>query len=93
MVIVDGATLSKLASIKPNADTIMTKALLDFAFTAEKEMDRQGLTRTELAKRLNVNKSSVSRVLSATQNISLETMARYCAELGLEIIVKKTRSR
>ena len=53
-------------------------------------MEEQGITRSELAKRLDVSKSAVSQMLSLEpQNLSLRKVARVCAVLDAKISIAR----
>lgn len=48
-------------------------------------LDRESISRTELAKRLGIKKSAVSQVLNGNGNIQLSTLAEYMSALNLEV--------
>jgi transcriptional regulator with XRE-family HTH domain len=47
-----------------------------------KAMEDAGLTKTELASRMNTTKGYVSQVLSGSRNMTLRTLADICFALG-----------
>lgn len=51
-------------------------------------MEDAGVTKAELARRLNKSKSRVSQMLSGDANITLRTLASMCFELGVGVDVR-----
>lgn len=49
----------------------------------ELEMNRQGISRTDLAKRLGKSKSNISAMLDGDRNMTLGTLSSICYELGV----------
>ena len=47
------------------------------------EMKKKGMTQTDLAQKLGKTKQFVSRVLANTGNITLQTIAAFCAAIGI----------
>ena len=47
------------------------------------EMRKKGMTQTDLAQKLGKTKQFVSRVLANTGNITLQTIAAFCAAIGI----------
>lgn len=47
------------------------------------EMKKKGMTQTDLAQKLGKTKQFVSRVLANTGNITLQTIAAFCAAIGV----------
>ena len=50
-------------------------------------MQRQGVTRAELARRLGTSQAYITRVLSGNANFTLKTMARLAHALGMQLDV------
>lgn len=63
----------------------MLEYIMDFCFMVEDRLEELGMTRSELARKLGRKPSSVTRVLSGTANVTLQTIAEYDAALGLDI--------
>ena len=63
-----------------NPGPIFIKDILD-------EMDRQGVNRKEMAKRLGVSKSSITRYFKA-KNLTLGTMIRIAEAIGCTYEIK-----
>lgn len=47
------------------------------------EMKKKGITQTDLAQKLGKTQQFVSRVLANTGNITLQTIAAFCAAIGI----------
>lgn len=54
---------------------------LDLAYMFISEMEAQGLTKTELAKKMGISKTRLSNLLNTQPNMTLETIAQF--ELAL----------
>jgi len=54
----------------------------------ELRMERQGVSRAELARRLGTSKAYVTKVLGGNVNFTLATMARLAEALGAELYVR-----
>lgn len=46
-----------------------------------------GVSRSELAQRAGVSRSRVTKVLSGTANVTLETLARFSVALGVRLVI------
>jgi transcriptional regulator with XRE-family HTH domain len=66
-------------------DRGVTKLALCIFDQIDAEMERQGLTQTELAERAGVNRAFVSRILNTPSNVTLGTVVRLANALGLEV--------
>ena len=62
-------------------------AILDFTEALYVAMEEQGVTRTELARRLGTSQAYVTRVLSGHANFTLKTMSKLALALGLQLEV------
>jgi len=60
-------------------------AIIHYYSAIEQEMERQGVTRAELARRAQLKPSYVSRVLNNPENITLRTAFRLCHALDLQL--------
>jgi plasmid maintenance system antidote protein VapI len=63
-------------------------AILEFTESLVQEMQRQDLTRTELAKRLGATPAYVTKLLRGKANFTIATMVRLARALGTEIEVR-----
>lgn len=59
---------------------------LDLAFLFVDEMERRGLTKSELAKKMGIPIQRLSKLLNTQPNMTLETIARF--ELALDINIQ-----
>ena len=60
------------------------KLLLDASSTILREMDARGITRKKLSERLHVSPAYVTKVLRGNANLTLESLARIGAALGMK---------
>jgi antitoxin HicB len=59
------------------------------AWQLQQAMERQGISRTEMALRMNTSRAQLNRLLDAkTGNVTVATLARAAAVLGREIKVE-----
>lgn len=54
-------------------------------------MQLEGITRTELAKRLDVTKGYITQILSGSRNVTLRTLAAVADALGYEVKLRLRR--
>ena len=62
-------------------------AILDFTEALYDAMQRQGVTRAELARRLGTSQAYITRVLSGNANFTLKTMTKLAHALGMQLDV------
>lgn len=67
--------------------------LEDFYTTVNKQLQRTGVSQVELAKRLGVSKSYVTKALKDGRSLSLKTMIMLTDALGLTLTVRFSRKR
>jgi len=53
--------------------------------TIQNAINESGISRAELARRMDRNRSFVSRMLSGSHNLTIKTMARSMAACGFEV--------
>jgi len=78
---------------KPNewaADTddleiVEESALAMAQSTIQNAMNRSGISRSEMARRMDCHRSFVSRMMTGDHNLTIKTMARSLAVCGFEI--------
>lgn len=63
------------------------KLAFDFIVQLEKRIESEGISQSELAKRLGVSEGAVSQVLNNPQNLTLKTIARYSRALGMKAAI------
>ena len=93
MAISEGTSFVDLEARKPSASARMLDYVMDFCFMVEDRLDELGMSRTDLARRLGKRPSSVTRVLSGSANVTLQTIAEYDAALDLGISLSRNESR
>jgi antitoxin HicB len=49
------------------------------------EMRKQGISKTQLAERMNTSRAQVDRILKAKGNVTIETLQRAAALIGREL--------
>lgn len=65
--------------------TIAYEHALNIAYIIAEEMERQGLTQKELAERMGMKESRLSKLLNTQPNMTLETIARFEKALGIKV--------
>lgn len=85
MDFVQGSSLDNLSNLTRTYEDKLRDFEMDFVFAVEDKLDELGISRADLADKLGCTESEVSRILSGSENISLETMAKFSAVLGLDI--------
>ena len=63
-------------------------AILEFTEAVVREMERQGISRTELARRLGATPAYVTKILRGKVNFTLATMMRLARALNSEMHVE-----
>lgn len=58
---------------------------LDLAYMFVDEMDRQGLSKKELAGKMGVSQSRLSNLLNTQPNMTLETIVQFELALGVSV--------
>lgn len=77
------------AYVEPDDETLYLEMCDDFCAQVILEMERQGLTVTEVAQRMGVAQPALSRQLSGKQNLAAKTMAKIASALGCAIEAPK----
>ena len=62
--------------------------IVEFTESLVREMERQGITRIELARRLGTSPANVTKILRGKVNFTLATMVRLARALGAELHVQ-----
>lgn len=84
-----------LSQFMKENETPGTKAYehaLDLAYMFVDEMDRQGLSKKELADKMGVSQSRLSNLLNTQPNMTLETIAQFELALGVSISFELERN-
>lgn len=69
-------------------DYWLAGAILEFTEEVVREMDRQGISRTELARRLGSTPAYVTKILRGKVNFTLGTMVKLARALSSEVHVQ-----
>jgi hypothetical protein len=71
-------------------DVIEETALAMAQSTIQNAITKSGIRRAEVARRMNRNRSFISRILSGRHNLTIKTMARSLAVCGFEVQFQPT---
>jgi transcriptional regulator with XRE-family HTH domain len=66
-------------------DIVEESALAMAQSTIQNAITKSGINRAEMARRMNCNRSYISRMLSGSHNLTVKTMARSMAVCGFEV--------
>ena len=81
-----GSTLDEfLAEDGVRESTRALAATRVIAWQIAREMERQGLTKAALAKRMHTSRAQVDRIINAKGNVTVETLSRAAALVGKEL--------
>lgn len=78
-----------LSDFYAETETSETRAYehaLDIEFIVHREMLHQGLSKSDLAKRMGVSLQLLSKLLNSQPNMTLKTIARFELALGIKIV-------
>jgi transcriptional regulator with XRE-family HTH domain len=78
------------AQAERHEDYWVAGAILAFTEDVVREMERQGMSRAELARRLGATPAYVTKILRGKVNFTLATMVRLARALGGELQVQLT---
>lgn len=76
------------AEAETHADYWVAGAILEFTESLVQEMERQGITRSELARRIGASPAYVTKILRGKANFTLETMIRLARALDADLHVQ-----
>jgi|SRR6185295_2666342 len=83
------STFSELfQQAEQHEDYWVAGAIVEFTESLVQEMERQGITRTELARRLGATPAYVTKILRGKVNFTLATMVRLARALGSDLHVQ-----
>lgn len=78
-----GTTLDTFLTEEGNREDVRAEAATRVvAWQLSQEMERQGITKTELAERMHTSRAQVDRILKAKGNVTIETLQRAAALVG-----------
>lgn len=84
--------LSDFYTDTESSETRAYQHALDIEFIVHREMLRQGLSKSDLAKRMGVSLQSLSKLLNSQPNMTLKTIAKFELALGIKIDPRVTVS-
>ena len=76
-----------LKEFEYDPEVIYYKLRLDFSIQLKELMEEKGITKKELAKRMGVSPSYITKIFSG-DNISLKTVAKVLAALQVDATIK-----
>jgi len=84
--------IAEMANHTP--EPLWFRAVIQFTKTIAKQMERQGVSRAQLARRLKVSPALVTQVLKGDSNLKLETIAKFANALNCEfgIIIRPRKA-
>ena len=82
-----------LAKFENDPEFMAEESVLEIINSFQKAVEAEGLTRQELAERVGTSPSFVSEVLNGKPNMSLLTVCRFAAALGLDVEITLTPRR
>jgi len=77
-----------LESAAKDPDGVALAAAIDFSIDVSEELERAGMTQTELAQRMGVSRSALSQMLSESSNLTLRSVAKIVHALGKSFSIK-----
>ena len=77
--------LIKRRDYEPDLDILEEAALAMAQATVQNAINRSGISRAELARRLSRPRSFVSKMLTGSHNLTIKTMARALAACGEQV--------
>ena len=73
---------------RDDPDFILTGLLLDFNIDMWGAMQKQGVSRSQLAERLGTSRAYVTKLLDGQENMTLKTIVRVANALDLKVDLK-----
>ena len=75
----------RLRAKERDDDYLYAKLITDIAFQLEDAIAQEGITQTELAQRLGVSKSYVTRILNGQPNMTIRTLVKFANALNRKV--------
>lgn len=85
MIMKKGKDLSYLLNLKPDPDSMKWDHALDISASVYMRMKEMGIGKKELARRMGVNPSVVTRIIKGEQNLTLKTLAKLEHALDMDM--------
>jgi transcriptional regulator with XRE-family HTH domain len=86
----DNRLFGILEEFEETPDSLAFSQALDFMYLVADQMDKQGISKTELAKKMGISKSHLSQLFDSGGSITLKTLARFQIALGFRIDLAQT---
>ena len=84
-----GSSLDDFLKEEGVYQTTKTTAIMRVvAWQLAQEMERQGISKADLAARMHTSRTQLDRILKAETNVTLETLQRAAALVGRELRVE-----
>ena len=77
--------MNPVSAHHPDIEVLEEAALAMAQSVIQNAIDESGVTRAEMARRMDRDRSFVSRMLSGSHNLTVKTMARSLAACGFEV--------
>lgn len=77
-----------LADAKQRVSYWIIAAKSDFATTIWREMQRQGIGKKQLAEKMGVSPSMMTRIMKGDHNVTIETMAKAAFALDMQLDIQ-----
>jgi transcriptional regulator with XRE-family HTH domain len=85
------ATSSTRPETEVDLEVLEESALAMAQSTIQNAINQSGISQSELARRMDRDRSFVSRILSGSHNLTIKTMARSMAACGFEVRFEPVR--
>lgn len=85
MAIVKGRSFADAFDGPKNSDEILLDYLMDFCVLVYDRMEEMGIGKKELANKIGVSPSVITRVMSGESNITLKTISKIDEALHLDL--------
>lgn len=82
-------SINSLFSVEPDAEEKAWDLIHEFYHLVLTKMERDGITRADLARKLGKSRASVSQMFNKTPNLSIIKMMEIADAVGLEISLKE----
>lgn len=78
----------QLDKFKDDVEFLTEKVILDFTEQVVAYMEKRGINRAELAKRLGVSKAFITKLLNGNPNLTIKTMVSLAKTLNCDLNIE-----
>ena len=78
----------RLRNKERDDEFLYAKLITEIAFELEEAIAQEGVTQTELAQRLGVNKSYITRILNGQPNMTIRTLVKIANALNRKVFAR-----